>query len=239
MELKIFEDAGLLASEVARRLSKKLEAPVNVGFATGRTMDPLYASLLTKRPQMPLARVWMLDEYLGLSAGDERTYAHYLRERVFTPLDYPEQQINLPRLSMADPQEAADDYEDRLRTAGGLDVQLLGIGHNGHLGLNEPGSSIDSRTRVVTIAESTRVANQAFFSSLEEVPREALTLGLGTLNEARELWLLATGRGKADIIKRFLEGEVSENVPATLLRSHPGLRVFLDREAASLLKPIS
>lgn len=238
MELKIYEDAALLASDVARRLSKKLESPLNVGFATGRTMDPLYASLLKKRPQMPLARVWMLDEYLGLSAGDARTYAHYLRERVFTPLDYPEAKINLPRLSLSNPQEAADDYEDRLRAAGGLDVQLLGIGHNGHLGLNEPGSSIDSRTRVVTIAESTRVANQGFFDSLNEVPREALTLGLGTLNEARELWLLATGRGKAEIIKRFLEGEVSESVPATLLRSHPGLHVFLDQEAASLLKPV-
>ena len=238
MELKIFEDADSLARDVASRLRLKLESRLNVGFATGRTMDPVYVHLAARKPQMPLAQAWMLDEYLGLSAGDSRTYAHYLNERVFTPLEYPVQQINLPRLSMGNPQEAADEYEDRLRLAGGLDVQLLGIGHNGHVGLNEPGSSIHSRTRVVTIAESTRVANQSLFASLEEVPREALTLGLGTLNEAKELWLLAIGRGKAEIIKRFLEGEVTEDVPATLLRSHPGLRVFLDQEAASLLKPV-
>lgn len=238
MELKIFEDADSLAREVARRLAQKLEKSLNVGFATGRTMDPVYAHLAQKRPQMLLAKVWMLDEYLGLFPGDHRTYAYYLQEKVFTPLDYPAAKINLPRLSMANPQEAADDYEDRLRAAGGLDLQLLGIGHNGHLGLNEPGSSIDSRARVVTIAESTRVANQGFFASLDEVPREALTLGLGTLNEAKELWLLATGKGKAEIIKRFLEGEVSESVPATLLRAHRGLRVYLDEEAASLLKPV-
>ena len=238
MELKICEDADSLARDVARRLAHKLEKSLNVGFATGRTMDAVYAHLALKRPQMPLARVWMLDEYLGLPAGDARTYAHYLHVNVFAPLDYPAAKINLPNLSLSNPQEAADDYEDRLLAAGGLDVQLLGIGHNGHLGLNEPGSSIDSRARVVTIAESTRVANQGFFASLDEVPREALTLGLGTLNDAEELWLLAIGKGKAPIIKRFLEGEVSEDVPATLLRAHPGLQVFLDREAASLLKPI-
>jgi glucosamine-6-phosphate deaminase len=187
---------------------------------------------------MPLARAWMLDEYLGLPEGDHRSYASYLREKVFVPLEYPGELINLPRLASMAAQEAADEYEDRLRAAGGLGVQLLGIGHNGHLGLNEPGSSVNSRTRVVTIAESTRVANKDFFASLEEVPREAVTLGLGTLSEAKELWLLAIGLGKARIIQRMLEGAVSEDVPATLLRQHPGLKVFLDQEAASLLKPI-
>jgi len=240
MEVRIFETSSALAQTVARGLRLKLEANLNVGFATGRTMDPLYAELTTRqRPSMPLARAWMLDEYLGLPVGDQRSYASYLRDKVFTPLNYPGDLINLPRLATLGPQEAADEYEDRLRQSGGLDVQLLGIGHNGHLGLNEPGSSVNSRTRVVTIAESTRLANKDFFASLDEVPREAVTLGLGTLNEARELWLLATGNGKAQIMKRVLEGEVSEDVPATLLRHHPGLKVFLDKEAASLLKPVS
>jgi len=201
-------------------------------------MDPVYQQRGGGGGRRGGARGGMLDEYLGLPAGDARNYASYLRERVFNPLKYPVELINLPNLNGQPPQDAADEYEDRLRSAGGLDVQLLGIGHNGHVGLNEPGSSIHSRTRVVTIADSTRTANQSFFASLDEVPREAITLGIGTLLEARELWLLATGKGKAEVIKKFIEGDVTEDVPASLLKSHPGLRVFLDREAASLLKPI-
>ncbi len=176
----------------------------------------------------------MLDEYLGLVAHDARTYAAFLDHHVFSPLQFPKTQIYLPQ-NLSSPQLASSAYEKTIQDLGGLDLQLLGIGLNGHVGLNEPGSPKSSRTRVVSIAESTRVANQNEFSSLDEVPTQALTLGMATLAEAKNLWLIANGEKKSDIILKFLKGEVSENVPATLLRDHPGLTVFLDKNSAKKL----
>ena len=235
MKVKVYADAAELAREVAGQLARRLEIPGNVGFATGRTMDPLYAALRAHPPTTMEAHAWMLDEYLGLAFEDSRTFGAYLKEQVFLPLGYPLDLLCLPNLRAFPPAEAAQEYEWRLEAAGGLDVQLLGIGHNGHVGFNEPGSKASSRSRVVQIAERTRLANSAGFGGVEHVPRQAVTLGLANIASARELWLLATGEGKSEIVRRFLEAEVSEDVPATLLRSHPGLTVYLDRAAASLL----
>ncbi|MBY0518672.1 MAG: glucosamine-6-phosphate deaminase [Bacteriovoracaceae bacterium] len=231
MKIQVFDTEAQLASHVASLLAAKLEESLTIGFATGKTMVSIYEHLKLNPPRTIKARATMLDEYLGLRANDERSYAAFLNHHVFSPLHFPNSQIFLPQ-DLSDPIKASLSYEKAIHNLGGLDLQLLGIGLNGHVGLNEPGSSKESRTRVVKIAESTRVANQNEFSSLEEVPTQALTLGMATLREAKNLWLIANGEKKSEIILKFLKGEVSEDVPATLLRDHPGLTVFLDKNAA-------
>ena len=218
----------------------KLQEIGLIGFATGRTMDPVYQALQQLAPFEIKAQASMLDEYVGLAADDSRSYRYYLQSRVFGPLGFLPKQIHLPKLEAMPANEAAQDYERQVMSLGGLHVQLLGLGLNGHLGLNEPGSTVESRTRIVEIAEKTRLSNQSFFNSLEDVPKHALTLGLGTLHEAKELWLIVTGLSKAKILKDVLEGPRTTDVPASLLRDHIGLKIFVDTEAASLLKkPIS
>ena len=236
MQLIHFNSADELARDVAKRLSIKLQEKGLVGLATGRTMDPIYQELQALAPFEIKAQVSMLDEYVGLVAHDPRSYRYYLQSRVFAPLGFPNESIHLPKLEAMTEVEAASEYEQRLLSLGGLRVQLLGLGLNGHLGLNEPGSLIDSRTRIVEIAEKTRISNQSFFNSLNDVPKKALTLGLGTLNEAQELWLIVTGMTKSKILKDVLEGESSSDVPASLLRDHKGLKIFIDAAAGSLLK---
>lgn len=240
MQVIHFSHANDLVQEVARRLSAKLQEDGLIGFATGRTMDPIYLALQELAPFEIKAQASMLDEYVGLVASDSRSYRYYLQTRVFAPLGLPKNKIHLPKLEEMPVNKAAQAYENQLMSLGGLRVQLLGLGLNGHVGLNEPGSTIDSRTRIVEIAEKTRISNQSFFNSLEDVPKEALTLGLGTLNEAQELWLIVTGLSKAKILKEVLEGPRTTDVPASLLRDHKGLKIFVDKEAASLLKkPVS
>ncbi len=236
MQLIHFNSADELAREIALKLSLKLQEKGLVGFATGRTMDPIYQQLQALTPVEIKAQGSLLDEYVGLSENDPRSYRYYLQSRVFAPLGFSKESIHLPKLEELTPDEAAIEYEKRLLSRGGLRVQLLGLGLNGHLGLNEPGSTVDCRTRIVEIAEKTRISNQSFFNSLEEVPKQALTLGLGTLNEAKELWLIVTGMTKAKILKDVLEGDSSSDVPASLLRDHKGLKVFIDAAAGSLLK---
>lgn len=235
MKIKRFQDSAALAQAVAQDLAAMLATTGNVGFATGRTMDPIYEVLVKLAPSVA-ARVWMLDEYLGLSAEDPRSYRYYLQARVFGPLRVPSAQIHLPQLEALGAEAAAAAYEAELQRLGGLRLQLLGLGLNGHLGLNEPGSALSERTRIVEIAEKTRVSNQSFFADLAEVPTRALTLGLATLNEAQELWLIVSGSSKAQILKEVLEGPVTPAVPASLLRDHPGLVVFVDAAAASQLR---
>lgn len=235
MKIKRFQDSATLAQAVARELATRLSSTGSIGFATGRTMDPIYEALLELAPRVS-AQVWMLDEYLGLSAEDQRSYRYYLQTRVFKPLQVPPAQIHLPQLEVLAPEAAALAYEVELQRFGGLRLQLLGLGLNGHLGLNEPGSTLSERTRIVKIAEKTRVSNQSFFGSLSEVPTHALTLGLATLNDAQELWLIVSGAAKAEILQEVLEGPVTSRVPASLLRDHPGLIVFVDEAAASRLR---
>lgn len=237
MELTVAPSASALYAQLASRLSTVLREPgLQLGLATGTTMAPLYQAVVKLHGQLrPAASFWMLDEYLGLAVDDPRSYRSFLHQHLLAHFPIDKNQLEFPALERLAPAAAARDYDERLSRAGGLGVQLLGIGMNGHVGLNEPGSLPASRTRVVDIAESTRVSNQHEFGDLALVPTQALTLGLANLLEAKELWLIAVGERKAKIVARALEGRVSTDVPASLLRAHPGLRVFLDAAAASEL----
>jgi glucosamine-6-phosphate deaminase len=178
-----------------------------------------------------------LDEYLGLPADHPSSFRAFMQEHLFDGLDLDPARCFFPECPGGPKESAAvaKEYEAAIADAGGIDLQLLGIGRNGHVAFNEPGSARDSRTRSVELSESTRRANAPDFPEGESVPRAALTMGIATILEARRLRVLAFGAHKAEIIHRLLEGTIGPEVPATFLREHGDVELWIDREAAAEL----
>jgi glucosamine-6-phosphate deaminase len=211
-----------------------------LALPTGRTPIELYEEMRRRahdgRLDLTQATVALLDEYVGLSPEDGGSNLSFLKRHLLAHV--PVRTVLYPNGRAADPEAEAARYEAAIAEAGGLDLAVLGIGSNGHVGLNEPGAPPDSRTRVAKLTSSSRRdLAWAFGGQVSDVPRAGYTLGLGTITEARALLLLATGEGKAHILRRALMGPVTEAVPASLLRRHPRLLVIADEAAASLLPP--
>ncbi|MFC6486545.1 glucosamine-6-phosphate deaminase [Nitratireductor sp. GCM10026969] len=216
------------------------EKPTAVfGLATGATMEPLYSEWIATARTEDLSfahmRTFNLDEYVGLTATHPQSYHHYMHELLFSRVDIDPTNTHLPNGAAPDPATEAEAYEQAIRTAGGIDLQLLGIGHNGHIGFNEPTSSLCSRTRVKTLTQSTLEANAKHFDPGETPPRFAITMGIGTILEARACILLATGSAKADAVMRMIEGPLSAACPASALQLHPAATIILDPDAAARL----
>jgi glucosamine-6-phosphate deaminase len=182
-------------------------------------------------------RAFSLDEYLGLGPADAESYAQTIRREVVERLGLDPALVRTPDGLANDPRQEAAEYERSVRDAGGIDLQILGIGSNGHLAFNEPPSAFDSRTRVVKLAQRTRQDNARFFAAAADVPTHAITQGLGTIFEARQLLLIAHGEGKAQAVARAVEGPVTEDFPASLIQRHPRATLVLDEAAASRLQP--
>ncbi|MFE0462032.1 glucosamine-6-phosphate deaminase [Kitasatospora sp. NPDC058965] len=242
MEIVIVPDAAaggeLIASAIADLLTRKPDAML--GVATGSTPLPIYRALEAKVKAGALdvsrARVCQLDEYVGLPAGHPESYREVLLREVLQPLGIPGERFIGPDGAAEDIAGAAQAYDRELAAVGGVDLQLLGIGTDGHIGFNEPCSSLASRTRIKTLTEQTRVDNARFFDSLDEVPHHVLTQGIGTILEARHLVLLATGEAKAEAVAQTVEGPLSALVPASALQLHPHATVVVDEAAAAHLK---
>ena len=230
------QDLGMAAADAVMERLAARSNPV-LGIATGSSPLPLYEQLARRARELPRLRGFALDEYLGLPPGHPQSYREVVRREVIDPLGLDPDAVLVPDGTAADPEAAAAEYEALIRAAGGVDVQILGIGSNGHLAFNEPGSPLDSRTRVVELTASTREANARFFPSLGEVPTHALTQGLGTIREARSLVLLASGSGKAEAIAAALNGPVTPEVPASVLQLHPDVTVLLAGGAEAGLVP--
>jgi glucosamine-6-phosphate deaminase len=214
-----------------------------VSLATGETPLGLYRVLIdwveSGRVDLSRLRFFMLDDYRGVPPDDQHSFYRWLREAIFDPAGVPPRHIQaLPTMARDDEVEAAcSAYEAQLQAVGGLDVQLLGIGANGHLGFNEPGSPATSHTRVVDLTPSTVESNARYWDTgAAGVPRQAITMGLATILSARQQLLLASGAAKADILARALEGPVTADLPASLLQEAPGALVLADRAAASRLR---
>jgi glucosamine-6-phosphate deaminase len=207
-----------------------------IGLATGKTMEPVYESWVRTAELQALKLdkcfFFMLDEYLGIPTSHACSFRSYIEERFLKPLKLKSDQFAFPPTHLIEAGSAGEHYETLIRQAGGIDVQLLGIGVNGHIGFNEPGSTKDSRTRLVTLSVETRQSNQAQFGS-DEMPTKALSMGIGSILEAKELVMLATGKSKADAIKYLFNHHDDESCPATFLKSHPHFTLVLDPEAAS------
>ncbi|MBW8806134.1 MAG: glucosamine-6-phosphate deaminase [Catenulisporales bacterium] len=242
MEVVIVADAAaqgeLVATAVAELIARKPDALF--GVATGSTPLPVYQALAAKvaagAVDTSRVRVCQLDEYVGLPADHPESYRAVLKREVLEPLRIPETSFLGPDGSAADLPAACAAYEQQLADAGGVDLQLLGIGTDGHIGFNEPVSSLASRTRIKTLTERTRVDNARFFNGLDEVPRHVITQGIGTILQARHLVLLATGAGKAEAVAATVEGPVASLVPASALQLHPHATVVVDQAAAQQLK---
>ncbi|MET4061824.1 glucosamine-6-phosphate deaminase [Arthrobacter sp. UYP6] len=226
------EEAGAAAAAVV--LKSVLDKPDAVlGFATGSSPLPLYDALAESGGDLAGVRGFALDEYVGLAPDDPRSYAAVINSEVTRRLGLRPDAVRVPDVSVPDLEASAQEYEQAIRDAGGVDLQILGIGHNGHLAFNEPGAAFDSRTRVEVLTERTRRANARFFDSPDEVPTLCLTQGIGTILQARHLLLIAHGADKAEIVARALQGPVTPECPASALQLHSRVTVVLDRAAAA------
>lgn len=230
--------AQLAARLIAARLRDKRE--LVLGLATGRTMERVYAWLVAMHRDEGLdfsrCRTFNLDEYIGIAAEDPHSYRYYIERHLLLGINIDARNVHTPDGTAADLRAEAARYEHTIREHGGIDLQLLGIGEVGHIGFNEPLSSLMSRTREKALSPATRRQNAPMFGGdPQRVPARALTMGVGTILEARELLLLATGPSKAGIIAKAVEGPVTAMVSASAIQLHPNCKVIVDEQAASLL----
>jgi glucosamine-6-phosphate deaminase len=211
-----------------------------LGLATGSSPLSVYQELIRRHRDEGLsfaeAQAFLLDEYVGLPPSHPHSYAHVIRAEFTNQIDIDSERVHSPNGVAEDIFTAAEEYDALIADAGPVDVQLLGIGSNGHIGFNEPGSSLGSRTRVKTLTEQTRRDNARFFTGIEEVPRHVITQGLGTICDARHLVLIATGSHKAEAVAAAVEGPLTASCPASVLQLHPHVTVVVDDAAAGQLK---
>jgi glucosamine-6-phosphate deaminase len=238
MEIIIRETAAN-ATDVAARIIAKLlrEKPGAVlGLATGSTPLPLYRALIAMNLDWSRVTTFNLDEYIGLPREHPQSYHSFMWENLFQHINISKDRVHIPDGNAADIPACCADYEARIREAGGIDLQVLGIGTDGHIGFNEPTSSLASRTRIKTLTRQTREDNARFFGSGDAVPHHVITMGIGTIMEARANLLLAFGENKAHAIAEAVEGPVTSINPASVLQMHPVVKVCLDEPAAGELR---
>lgn len=239
MDVRVFDDPAALARFAADQVVQAIEDRPDavIGLATGSTPLPLYrawAAIVAERDiDVSRVRGFALDEYADLDPAHPESYHSVIAHDVTASVGLTPDLIAVP--SSAGTEEAAAAYEAAIAAAGGVDLQILGIGRNGHLAFNEPGSPFDSRTRRVALTPETIADNARFFESVEEVPTEGFTQGLGTIMEARRLVIIATGAAKADAIAAAINGPITEDLPASLVQRHPDVMYVLDSAAASKL----
>lgn len=236
--VQIEADAAGAAEVVAGLLDEAVRRPGHrvLGVAAGTSPVEAYTRLVARRPPVDELHVVLLDEYAGLGEDHPASFRRQIRTVLTDPLGLPPERLHSLDGLDPDPDAACRRFERTLAGLGGVDLQLLGIGRNGHIAFNEPGSALDSRTRPITLTASTRAANATAFPSVDDVPARALTQGIGTILEARRLVLLATGPAKADAVALAIDGPVGDAVPASALQRHPDVIVVLDRSAASGLR---
>lgn len=232
-------DVAVLAADTIERAVAGRPDTV-LGLATGSTPLPTYQELVRRHragtaPPYDRVRCFTLDEYVGLPPGHPESYRATIAREVTDALGIAPDRVAGPDPSPEGLPTAGERYEALLAASGGIDVQLLGIGSDGHLAFNEPGSSLGSLTRIKTLTQETRRDNARFFGSVEEVPRHVLTQGLGTILRARHLMLLATGAGKAEALAAAVEGPLTAQCPASVLQLHPHVSVLVDGPAAAAL----
>lgn len=226
MKVKRFSSMDDLYSHaVATIVEAKNNGATTFGLATGGTMEPLYAKICKTDIDFSHCISFNLDEYVGLEATHQQSYAYYMNKHLFN--QKPFLASYLPDGLAADPLVETARYEGLLQQYP-LDFQLLGIGQNGHIGFNEPGTSFASLTHLVTLEESTRQANARFFSSIDEVPTQAYTMGIQSIMRAKCILLLAVGEAKREVLERLLASDYTEDVPATALSKHPNVMVLTD-----------
>jgi glucosamine-6-phosphate deaminase len=235
MKVHVLKSKELIDQEVASLIASKINAKPNfvIGLATGSTPLGVYKELISfyQQNKVSFSKVssFNLDEYVGLEKMHPQSYRYYMNHHLFSKTDF-----NVDNTFF--PGETNDNYDLLIASKGGIDLQILGIGANGHIAFNEPGTSFDSLTHETLLAHQTRLDNSRFFNSLDEVPTKALTMGLGSILCAKEIVLIATGLNKAEAVKSMIEGKIDVNCPASILQTHINVSIYLDEDAASLLE---
>lgn len=226
------EAAGML---IAAQITRKGDSVL--GLATGSTPIPAYEQLVNWYEHGVLdfdrIRTFNLDEYVGIDHKNPLSYHAFMQEHLFGKVNVRKENVNLPSGHSA---QAGAAYDEKIRAAGGIDIQLLGIGRNGHIGFNEPADEFTYGTHVVTLAEDTIEANARFFRCADEVPRQAISMGIGNIMAAKCVVLVATGENKAEAVYNTIRGPITPRVPASILQLHPCCVILADREAAKLMK---
>lgn len=234
-----YEDMSRKAADVISGLVAK-DPACTLGLATGTTPIGLYSCLIDdyKNGAISFANVtsFNLDEYRGLDPKHDQSYRYFMQHYLFDHVDIRPESTHVPEGSNPDAGKACQEYEDAIRANGGVDLQLLGLGHNGHIGFNEPCDEFPVETHVVELTESTIQANSRLFDSIDEVPREAYTMGIGTIMKAKSVLVVANGAGKAQIVHDAFFGPVTPQVPASVLQLHPNVTVIVDAEAGALCR---
>lgn len=239
MKIIRVKDYEELSKHAANYIIEKVRKKPNMvlGLATGGTSEGTYQNMINDYKENHTSykeiTTFNLDEYIGLDGNNENSYRFFMDTHLFNHLDIDKTKTFVPRGNVKDPLEECNTYELLIKEHGGIELQLLGIGGNGHIGFNEPGSSFQSRTQIVELADSTRRANARFFERLDGVPTLAITMGIATIMESKEILLLASGEGKREAIKRLLQGEVSEDFPASILNKHSHVTIIADEAALS------
>ncbi len=234
------DEAGTLVGDAVAALLRARPDAV-LGLATGSSPLAVYRDLARRRASgevtLASARAFLLDEYIGLPEGHAESYRTFIARELERNVDFAPGAVRGPDVQATGPELLAScrAYEDAIAAAGGVDLQLLGIGTDGHIGFNEPGSSLASRTRIKTLTDQTRADNARFFASVDDVPRHVVTQGVGTILDARHLVLLAFGAAKAEAVARAVEGPVTAMVPGSALQLHPHATVVVDEPAAARL----
>ncbi|MNU43692.1 Glucosamine-6-phosphate deaminase 1 [compost metagenome] len=210
-----------------------------LGLATGSTPVGVYSHLIELYQQglvsFAQAQSFNLDEYIGLAADHPESYRRFMNDKLFNHVDIDLKNTHVPDGTAADPEKAALEYTRMLEDAGQVDLQILGIGHNGHIGFNEPADELQANTHVVELKKVTREANARFFNSIDEVPTHAMTMGIASILKSRQILLMARGASKADILARALTGPLTTQCPASLLQTHPNVVVLVDQAAGGRL----
>jgi glucosamine-6-phosphate deaminase len=236
-------DFSKLSREAARIVAHAVKSnpSLKLGLATGSTTLGMYAEVIRihREESLDFSRVvtFNLDEYLGLSPDHPQSFHYFMRENFFRHVNIDPARTHIPDgMITGNYEEYCSSYEQEIRAAGGIDLQVLGIGRNGHIGFNEPASSLASRTRLKVLSRETIEDNRKSFSPDEEIPECAITMGIGTILDARRILILATGKTKADAVAQAIEGPISASVTASSLQLHPDVTFIIDEEAASQLK---
>lgn len=240
MVVKICKDYDEMSRVAANIFATQIITKPNsvLGFATGSTPEGTYKELVKMYKDGMISfkdvTTFNLDEYVGITRENDQSYYYFMHHHLFNHVDVNESRVNIPNTG-GNLQDECMDYERRIREVGGVDLQIVGIGNNGHIGFNEPCDNFVENTNVVELQQRTIEANARFFDKIEDVPTKAVTMGIGTIMRARQVVLVASGQGKADIIRDIVKGKITPNAPASILRFHSNVTVIIDKEAASML----
>lgn len=243
-QVVVVEDSREAAMLVAESIVSEIRTKPGLvlGLSTGSSPQPVYGELAARindeKIDVSHVRGFALDEYVGLPLDHPASYRSTISREVVVPLGLDPKMVMVPNGSLEEVHHSGQDFEELLRKVGGVDIQILGIGANGHVGFNEPGSSLASLTRIKTLTEQTRVDNARFFDALEQVPTHCVTQGIGTILRSKRIFMLAFGLSKADAVARAVEGPVSSSCPASAIQLHPRVTVFADLAASKQLTQI-